>query len=53
MQGNDADKAKEAFQTMIKKVPTRVIVITGVIFFYFNILSAMGAGRRGTKRHCS
>jgi prohibitin 2 len=50
MQENDADKAKEAFQAMIKKVPTRVIVITGVIFFiliFFRPWVQVGAGQRG------
>lgn len=50
MQETDADKAKEAFQAMIKKVPTRVIVITGVIFFiliFFRPWVQVGAGQRG------
>jgi len=50
MQENDADKAKEAFQAMIKKVPTRVMVITGVIFIiliFFRPWVQVGAGQRG------
>jgi len=50
MQGNDADKAKEAFQNMIRKIPTRVMVITGVIFFvliFFRPWVQVGAGQRG------
>jgi regulator of protease activity HflC (stomatin/prohibitin superfamily) len=50
MQGNEADKAKEAFQDMIKKVPTKVMVITGVIFFiliFFRPWVQVGAGQRG------
>lgn len=50
MQENDADKAKEAFHAMIKRVPTRVMVITGVIFFiliFFRPWVQVGAGQRG------
>ena len=50
MQENDADKAKEAFQAMIKRIPTRVMVITGVIFFiliFFRPWVQVGAGQRG------
>ncbi|MEI6610120.1 MAG: prohibitin family protein [Deltaproteobacteria bacterium] len=50
MQGNDADKAKEAFQAMIRKIPTRVMVITGVVFFvliFFRPWVQVGAGQRG------
>ena len=50
MQENDADKAKEAVQAMIKKVPTRVLVITGVIVFiliFFRPWVQVGAGQRG------
>jgi len=50
MQNNDADKAKEAVQAIIKKVPTRVMVITGVIFFiliFFRPWVQVGAGQRG------
>ena len=50
MQENDADKAKEAVQAIIKKVPTRVMVITGVIFFiliFFRPWVQVGAGQRG------
>jgi len=50
MQENDTEKAKEAFQAMIKRVPTRVMVITGVIFFiliFFRPWVQVGAGQRG------
>lgn len=50
MQGNDADKAKEAVQAMIKRIPARVLVITGVIFFilvFFRPWVQVGAGQRG------
>jgi regulator of protease activity HflC (stomatin/prohibitin superfamily) len=50
MQGNDADKAKEAFQAMIRNIPTRVMVITGVVFFvliFFRPWVQVGAGQRG------
>ena len=50
MQESDADKTKEAIQNMIKKIPTRVMVIAGVIFFiliFFRPWVQVGAGQRG------
>jgi prohibitin 2 len=50
MQESDADKTKEAIQSIIRKVPTRVMVIAGVILFiliFFRPWVQVGAGQRG------
>jgi prohibitin 2 len=50
MQDSDADKTKEAIQDMIRKVPTKVMVIVGVIVFiliFFRPWVQVGAGQRG------
>ncbi len=50
MQENDADKAKEAIQSMVKKVPAKVIVIVGAIILisvFFRPWVQVGAGQRG------
>jgi len=50
MYESDADKTKEAIQGMIKKVPTRLIVIVVVIIFiliFFRPWVQVGPGQRG------
>jgi len=50
MYQSDADKAKEAMQGMIKKVPTKLIVIGGIILLiliFFRPWVQVGAGQRG------
>ena len=50
MQDSDVDKTKEAIQSIIRKVPTRVMVIAGVILFiliFFRPWVQVGAGQRG------
>ncbi|NTW06907.1 MAG: prohibitin family protein [Syntrophaceae bacterium] len=50
MYQSDADKTKEAMQNVIKKVPTRLIVIGGVILLiliFFRPWVQVGAGQRG------
>lgn len=50
MYESDADKTKEAIQGMIKKVPTRLMVIVGVIIFiliFFRPWVQVGPGQRG------
>ncbi len=50
MYESDADKAKEAFQAMLRKGPTRLMVLAGVIFFviiFFRPWMQVGAGQRG------
>ena len=50
MHESDADKTKEAIQSIIKKIPTRVMVIAGVILFiliFFRPWVQVGAGQRG------
>jgi len=50
MQDSDADKTKEAIQSIIRKVPTRVMVIAGVILvilIFFRPWVQVGAGQRG------
>ena len=50
MYGSDADKAKEAIQAMLKKGPSRLLVIAGVvifILFFFKPWVQVGAGQRG------
>jgi prohibitin 2 len=50
MQGNDADKTKEAVQAIVRKVPAKVIVIAGVIVLisiFFRPWVQVGAGQRG------
>ncbi len=50
MYESDADKAKEAFQAMLRKGPTRLMVLVGVIIFiiiFFRPWMQVGAGQRG------
>ena len=50
MYGSDADKAKDAIQAMLKKGPSRLLVIAGVvifILFFFKPWVQVGAGQRG------
>jgi len=50
MYGSDADKAKDAIQAMLKKGPSRLLVIAGVIIFilfFFRPWVQVGAGQRG------
>lgn len=50
MYQSDADKAKEAMQAMIKKGPSKLIVIVGVILLiliFFRPWVKVGAGQRG------
>jgi prohibitin 2 len=50
MYESDADKAKDAIQSMIKKGPTRWMVIAGVIIFilvFFRPWVQVGPGQRG------
>jgi regulator of protease activity HflC (stomatin/prohibitin superfamily) len=50
MYESDADKTKEAIQGIIKKVPTRLMVIVGVIIFiliFFRPWVQVGPGQRG------
>jgi regulator of protease activity HflC (stomatin/prohibitin superfamily) len=50
MYESDAAKAKDAIQAMIKKGPTRLMVIVGVIIFiliFFRPWVQVGAGQRG------
>ena len=50
MYESDADKAKDAIQSIIRKVPTRLMVIVGVILFiliFFRPWVQVGPGQRG------
>ena len=50
MYESDADKAKEAFQAMLRKGPTRLMVLVGVVIFiiiFFRPWMQVGAGQRG------
>ena len=50
MYESEADKTKEAFQSVIRKVPTRLMVIAGVIIFiliFFRPWVQVGPGQRG------
>ncbi len=50
MYESDADKAKDAIQAMLKKGPSRLLVIAGVIvfiLFFFKPWVQVGAGQRG------
>ena len=50
MYESDADKTKEAMQAMMKKVPTKLLMIIGAIIFiliFFRPWVQVGAGQRG------
>ena len=50
MQQSDVDKTKEAFESIVKKVPAKVMIILAIIILVFVFLrpwAQVGAGQRG------
>ena len=50
MQQSDVDKTKEAFESIVKKVPAKVMIILAIIilvFIFFRPWAQVGAGQRG------